>query len=66
MRGQWAVVPWWGTSKHVIRKWTWDQIALDTRLQKVMVKASGSLTRASEALSDLIEDNPTKAAEVLA
>ncbi|NNC18081.1 hypothetical protein HJC22_20420 [Corallococcus exiguus] len=55
MRGQWDVVPWWGTSKHVIRKWTWDQIALDTRLQKVMEKASGSLTRASEALSDLID-----------
>lgn len=51
MRGQWDAVPWLGTSKHVIRKWTWDKIALETTLQADLVKSSEALAKASGALS---------------
>ncbi|NOK08760.1 hypothetical protein [Corallococcus exercitus] len=56
MRSQWDVIPWPGTAKHVIRKWTWDRIALDTRIQRDMVATGESLTRASRALSDWIDN----------
>ncbi|WP_152622705.1 hypothetical protein [Archangium violaceum] len=50
MRSQWDIIPWPGTSKHVIRKWTWDRIALDTTLKKSVEKTSTSLTNALEKL----------------
>ncbi|ATB37168.1 hypothetical protein CYFUS_002589 [Cystobacter fuscus] len=54
MRSQWDVIPWPGTSKHVIRKWTWDRIALDTTIQNAMSEASKALTHASGELSKWI------------
>lgn len=60
MRGQWDAVPWLGTSKHVIRKWTWDRIALETTLQADMVKSADALTKASGALSKWIDEKAFK------
>lgn len=44
--------PWLNTSKHVIRKWTWDRIALDTKLQNSMETTSQALTKAFKRLED--------------
>lgn len=60
MRGQWDAVPWLGTSKHVIRKWTWDKIALEATIQEDMVKSSKALTKASGALSEWIGEKVFK------
>lgn len=50
MRSQWDVIPWRGTSKHVIRKWTWDKIALDTTFKKAIETSSNALSNSSRAL----------------
>ncbi|OJT22969.1 hypothetical protein BO221_18915 [Archangium sp. Cb G35] len=50
MRSQWDVIPWPGTSKHVIRKWTWDRIALDTTLKKSVETTRASLSNALKKL----------------
>jgi hypothetical protein len=58
MRSQWDVIPWPKTSKHVIRKWTWDRIALDATLKKSVEKTSASLTKAYESLDEHIKKHP--------
>lgn len=60
MRGQWDAVPWLGTSKHVVRKWTWDKIALEATIQEDMDKSANALTKASGALSRWIDEKPFK------
>ncbi|WP_375760585.1 hypothetical protein [Corallococcus exercitus] len=58
MRNQWDVIPWPGTAKHVIRKWTWDKIALDATLKKSVEKTNQALTKAYTALEKELKDNP--------
>ncbi|NBD13075.1 hypothetical protein [Corallococcus silvisoli] len=59
MRSQWDVFPWPRTAKHVIRKWTWDRIALDTQLKKSVETTSTALTKAYTVLEDYIDKHPT-------
>lgn len=59
MRSQWDIIPWPRTAKHVIRKWTWDRIALDTQLKKSVETTSTALTKAYTTLEEYIGKHPT-------